>query len=257
MSPATFQLLSANRKLAPQFQRHFPGGWRRNIPLGPFVASTYVSISATCPDTCTFKNNGCYEQEGASKKHSRARDDAAEGWTAFEVTQAEAAKIDLMWKHGVPQDGARGGRDLRLHVGGDVSCSNGARLLAEAAQRYRARGGGNVWVYTHRWREIPVEAWGPAISVLASCDELSEVPEAWRSGYAVAVAVPEFPDGARAFKLGRRTAIPCPVEAGAKTTCATCRLCMDDLRLRGSNLVIAFQEHGNGVARRHLPILQP
>lgn len=254
MLPITIQPRSANRKLAPQRQLKFPGGWRRNEPVGPYVASTHVSIAATCPNTCTFKGSGCYEQSGASGRHSAARDAAADGWTALEVIRVEADAIDHLGLYGVPQDGARGGRDLRLHVGGDVSCADGARLLGAAASGWHRRRGGRVWTYTHRWRSVPLEAWGPDVSVLASCDHPSEVADAWRSGYAVAVLVPNFPNGPRTFKLGSRTVVPCPVEAGAQTTCATCRLCMHDLRLRGSNLVIAFRKHGNATPRR-LPIL--
>ncbi|HKY50814.1 MAG TPA: hypothetical protein VJP45_06120, partial [Candidatus Limnocylindria bacterium] len=149
--PVSVQRASSNRKLAPQLQRKFPNGWRRNEPQGPYVTSTYVSIAATCPDSCRFKNNGCYDQAGPAAKHARARDAAADGWSALEVIRAEADAIDRLYPNGVPQDGARGGRDLRLHVGGDVSCSRGAELLGEAARRWRERGGGAVWVYTHRW----------------------------------------------------------------------------------------------------------
>jgi len=255
-TPVAIQRASSNRKLAPQQQLKFPGGWRRNVPLGPFVTTTYVSIAATCPDSCSFKNNGCYVQAGATAKHGRALDSAAFGWSALDVIREEAEQIDALYPNGVPQDGARGGRDLRLHVGGDVSCAAGAEMLGEAARRWRARGGGRAWTYTHRWRDIPSHAWGPLLSVLASCDSLADVRDAWAAGYAPAVIVPEYPRGHRTFPVGRLTAVPCPVEAGSQLTCATCRLCMDDLALRSRRLVIAFAEHGPGASARRLPVLQ-
>jgi len=73
-------------------------------------------------------------------------------------------------------------------VGGDVEGEAGARLLAEAADRWRARGGGEVWTYTHRWREVPVGGVG-AIAVLASCEDAAQVLEARQLGYAAALVV--------------------------------------------------------------------
>lgn len=253
--PVSVQRTSSNRKLAPQRQVKLGAGWRRNEPIGPYVASTYVSIAATCPSSCTFKNNGCYVQAGATKLANENLDAAAEGWTALEVIQAEADEIDRLWSGGVPQDGARGGRDLRLHVGGDVSCSRGAAELGAAARRWRERGGGKVWTYTHKWKTVESSAWGPWISVLASCDTIGDVSRAWARGYSPALLVRSYPKANKVWRFGRFTAVPCPVEAGAQTTCATCRLCMDDLRLRMGRLVIAFAEHGPEVGKRHLPVV--
>lgn len=257
-APYAVQRSSCNRKLAPQRQDQLDSGWRRNVPIGPFVTSTYVSIEKTCPSTCTFKGNGCYVQAGPSKVHAETLDAVAsvEGWTALEIIRAEARAIDRLWLDGVPQDGAKGGRDLRLHVGGDVSCARGAAALGEAAHRWRSRAGGQVWTYTHRWRSIAPAAWGPWVSVLASCDRERDVAEAWEIGYTPAVLVREFPRGPKAFRIGKLTAIPCPVEAGARTTCATCRLCMHDLRLRADRHVIAFAEHGPQAGTRRLPVLR-
>lgn len=252
--PVSVQKTSSNRKLAPQRQLKFANGWRRNEAIGPYVSSTYVSIAKTCPSSCEFKDNGCYVQAGPTKLAAEALDAAAEGWTALEVIRAEADAIDRTFPRGVPQDGARGGRDLRLHVGGDVSCSRGAAELAVAAKAWRDRGGGDVWSFTHKWRTVESAAWGPWISVLASCDSIADVSRAWTRGYAPAVVVRSFPHGHKAWRAGRFTFVPCPVEAGAQTTCATCRLCMSDIRLRSSRLVIAFAEHGPGRVRR-LPIV--
>lgn len=256
--PVALQAKSSNRKLAPQMQVKFPNGWRRNEPLGPFVASTYVSIAATCPSSCSFKDAGCYVQVGPTARHSAALDASAIGMTPTEVTLAEAALIDRTFVRGVPQDGARGGRDLRLHVGGDVSGELGAVELGEAAQRWRARGGGRVWTYTHRWKTVPRAAWGPWVSVLASCDNADEVEQAHARGYAAALVVPEFPREHRAFSYPRRSwdAVPCPVEAGAELTCAQCRLCMDDVELDRRRLVIAFAVHGpQDSSRKRLAVL--
>lgn len=238
------QMRSANSKLSPQRDVEARSGRARFEPVGPYVASTYVSIAATCPSSCGYKDNGCFAQTGASHLTMAKLDAAGRRTIGLEVTRAEARAIDRLWKRGVPQDGAGGrGRDLRLHVGGDVSCEEGARLLAAAAKRYRARGGGTVWTYTARWREIPREAWGP-IAVLGSVQRLREAAEAVRHGYAPAVSVDLFRTW-KAYEVAPGVVgIPCPYEANDDgPTCVQCRLCLDRDLVKMKRAII-FEAHG-------------
>jgi hypothetical protein len=255
--PWSIQLASANRKLNPIRVEIAKSGRRRFVATGPFVASTYVSIASTCPDTCTFKNNGCYAQAGQSHLVMGELDRSGRSYAPLEVSRGEALALGALWPKGVPQDGARGGRDLRLHVGGDVSCRRGARALGDAVALLKARGLGTAWTYTHRWREIPRASWGP-ISVLASVETVEDAAVARDLGYAPAITVDRF-RGRKAFALGDGIkAIPCPFEAGGSgPTCNTCRLCLDrDLPRLGA--AIAFAVHGAKAddARRRLPVLQ-
>lgn len=258
--PVSVAKQSANRKLAPVIFEPVPGGRPRPIPQGPFCSSTDVSIWATCPDSCPYKHNGCYK-ESYSGYNSRALSldqRAVRGkYTALDVTTAEAMAIDGMFRKGVPQDGARGGRDLRLHVGGDVSCAVGAGLLASAARDWGRRGGGTVWTYTHRWREIPSRSWA-GISVLASVEKVEDIPDAHRRGYAAAITLVAFPRRKR-FRIPGSpfSIIPCPSET-RKRTCVQCRLCFDTERLRREKLVIGFVVHGRDAkkAKKHLRVIQ-
>jgi hypothetical protein len=182
-------------------------------------------------------------------KHLRDMDRAAEAFafTDREVAEHEAVLIDDAFPRGVPQDGARGGRDLRLHVGGDCKDAEAARILAAAAVRWRTRGGGKVWTFTHSWRSVPAEAWGP-IASLASCENTSDVHKAMARGYAAALVVAEFPNGDRAFDVGDGVkAIPCPAETRG-TTCVQCRLCLDQ-PLRELKRAVAFKVHGHTAKR--------
>lgn len=254
----SIQPRSANPKLAPQNSVEARSGRNRYEPAGPYCASTYTSIAATCPEVCPFRDNGCFAQAGASHLTMGDLDRAGRRTTALEVSLAEAGKLDALWVRGVPSEGHRGrGVDLRLHVGGDVSCERGARALADAVRRLQARGLGACWTYTHRWREIPRHAWGP-IAVLASCETPGDALEASRRGYATAITVGAFPSRKR-FYLGPGAgrAIPCPFEAGAGVTCVQCRLCFDDRRLHRHRLSIAFAVHGKDAdkARRRLEVL--
>jgi hypothetical protein len=245
---ASLQRGSANRKIAPQRFEHARDGRRRNVPVGPFVATTHVSIEATCPSTCVFRDGTCYAIAGLHRQNGASLDDHASGSTGDEVIDAEVHAIDHTWILGVPQDGPGGaGRPLRLHVAGDTSSTRATRRLAGAARRWLARGGGPVWTYTHRWKRIPADAWGP-ISVLASVESAEGVREAWRRGYVPALTVPEYPNGRRVFRVGGVTFVPCPAEVG-RITCAQCRLCTDVATLRARRLGIAFAWHGTGLVR--------
>lgn len=216
------------------------------MPLGPFVVTTSVSISATYSDSCALKNNGCYAQTGFTGISVRKLDEAAHGFSSEEVIRLEAQAIKRSFRGGlVPQDGARGGRDLRLHVFGDAGSEAGAGLLGEAAQHYKARRGGSVWTFTEQWQHIRRDAWGP-ISVLASVTTPGDIEHARDAGYPGAIVLEKFPSK-KAFRLPGSDAriIPCPAEV-KKTTCVECRLCLDADNLLAKNVAIAFEAHGPG-----------
>lgn len=252
-APVSIQPSSSNRKLAPQ-RLIDVNGRKRCVPIGPFVTSTYVSIEATCPSSCPFRGNGCYAQAGmAVSRLDRVA--VRKRWSGDATIEAEVKALDGVFVRGVPQDGARGGRDLRLHVSGDAHNTAGAKALAAAAERWKQRGGGAVWTFTHLWRTIPRAAWGP-IAVLASVETRRDVEFAMRRGYPPALTVPEFSDdGAFPAAHGIR-AVPCPAQTRGKT-CVECRLCLDpELASRRSG--VAFAVHGKQAesARNKLRVIQ-
>lgn len=246
LSPVSVQKLCSNRKIAPQRQEAAKSGRIRNVPTGPFASSTYVSVSGTCPDSCIFKDHGCYAQTGSYGWKIRKLDTAAASMTSLEVLRAEADRLDSLFPRRPPQDGACGGRDLRLHISGDVSCARGAQVLGEAVARYRSRGGGACWTYTHRWSEVPLEAWGP-VQVLASVESPDELEAAVDRGYAPALTVEAF-SSPQSFRLPGSSVrlLPCRAET-SRTTCVQCRLCLEPgLLQRGTG--VAFALHGMGLS---------
>jgi hypothetical protein len=245
---AVFTEKSCNRKLSPVDFIDVGKRFQQPHPRAPFCSSTFASIQASCPDSCRFKKHdgkagGCFADAGFTAMRSARYDRAAAGMTPLEVIREEVAAIDGAFGGGsVPQDGARGGRDLRLHVGGDAANEQCASELGAAAGRWRARGGGDCWSYTHAWPTVRRAAWGPAVAVLASIEHESQVELARAQGYAPAVVVAKFPRAHRRFELGGVSFIPCLAEV-RKTTCVECRLCFrGDLFDR--KLGIAFQLHG-------------
>lgn len=249
--PVAIQHTSCNRKLSPQNVIDVRGR-ERCVPIGPFCSSTYVSIESTCPRSCPYRGHGCYAQGGmAVRRLDRVAVRAK--WSGLATIEAESQQLDRLFVRGVRRDGARGGRDLRLHVSGDTFSTRGARILADAARRWQERGGGAVWTFTHLWRSISRRDWG-RISVLASVETLRGAREAFEHGYAPALTLPEHQDHS-AFPVGAGLKIvPCPAQT-VGTTCVQCRLCLDGVEPgRG----VAFALHGTGLkrARRRLKILQ-
>jgi hypothetical protein len=267
---AVFKPISADEKLSPIDWIENTTTRKRPTPRAPFVSSTYVSIKKTCPEYCEFKSGACYVLAGFVAPMMRELDDTATHLEPDRITLAEATAINESFGGGcVPQDGAKGGRDLRLHVGGEVSSSKGAGFLASAAARWRnKRMGGAVWTFTKRAFEIERRLWGDRISVLGSCTTVEQAFELQCRGYVPALAMSAFPSLKKFALVGRDfrhpkrevsiTVIPCPHEAGRKVTCATCRLCLDDSKLRERGFAIGFQVHGRnaGEVRRRLPVLR-
>lgn len=271
-SPVRVKLASADRKLSPVAMEVYEGpGVRklRPVPIRPYVVTTYVSIEATCPRGCAFRDNGCYVTAGFTASSNRRLDVNAEGMTGDEVIELEAHLLDRAFRGTrgrvsgrIPRDGGRcgrDGRDLRLHVGGDVSGTRGARRLAQTAARWTERGGGAIWTYTHRWRQILRERWG-TISVLASVERRDQATLAISRGYVPAIVVSKFKDR-RAYRSvhvprGWRI-LPCPAETTEGVTCVTCRLCLDADALMERKLAIGFEAHGqqHDRVKRSLPVL--
>lgn len=206
-----------------------------NAKTGP-TAATYLPLT-TCPTSCAMRGSGCYAELGNVRLHANRR---ALTMTAREAASREAIEIAA----------ARPpvGRALRLHVSGDVPDAGSALRVAIAARLWRANGGGPVWTYTHRWREIPRRAWGDSISVLASCETDADELNARARGYAVARVIEQLPADGRATEAG----IPCPAQMRAGVQCATCRLCWSD-----PQRTILFGAHGvsSERVRRKLRVL--
>jgi hypothetical protein len=252
-----FARTAATQKLSTIYMDPVPGLRKfRPEPTKPYVCATYVSISATCPNSCVFKDNGCFAQNGFIRRITRPLDEQVKEAqiTGLEVAKNEASLMDRAFAgrwarhhNRIPRDGARGGRDLRLHVGGDVSGSDAVVVLAAAARRWIKRGGGDVWTYTHRWRDIPVELWGP-IRVWASTETVAEALEAKSLGYRASMTLDQGFSITRRHNFADRSAkdqvevIPCPWET-RRVPCNRCRLCLRE-NIPG-NPVIGFKVHGN------------
>jgi hypothetical protein len=262
-----------NRKVSPVEQpEHLAANGRPVGPkaTGPKCSVTYMAFE-TCPGTCPFlrdsltgERRGCYADANTfTRKHISELDAAARRIVDPPMRRllpvlASAFQIRNAFPRGIPQDGARGGRDLRLGISGDVTCSTGAKALGRAATSWRGRGGGRVWGYTHAWPFVPRAAWGPDISILASVSTPGERRAAVLRGYRTAIVLPTFAEGRR-FALAPEDpdarVVFCPHEEFGRRglsgpTCVDCRaLCTDEANMHARNIHVAFEMHGKDAAR--------
>lgn len=207
------------------------------------VDCTYAPIKNTCPNSCPLKQEGCYALYSYVGIVVKRLEKEMNNFSPLQAARAEAKAIDNSYKGGdVPV-----GRDLRLHVAGDSRTLAGTRLINNAVKRWKKRGGGDVWSYTHAWQHVPREEWDQ-VSILASITTVDEVPAAKAQGYAPAIVVPEHPSEKAYLLPGSDTKwIPCPAQTkpgGKEIGCSDCRLCFNSDRLFKTNMGIAFSVHG-------------
>jgi hypothetical protein len=221
------------------------------------VDSTYTAIKQSCPDTCALKDEGCYAQTSYVGMVNHRNERRAKGQSPLQVARSEARAIDESYGGGqVPQ-----GRDLRIHVAGDSRTIKGTRSIVAAVSRWKKRGGGDVWSYTHAWRHVARKVWGD-VSTLASIDKVEEASQARAQGYAPALVVP-YHSSEKAYTLPGSDVkwIPCPNQTkpgGKEIGCTDCRLCFNADRLYKGNFGIAFAVHGvrKENLKRHLMVIK-
>jgi len=232
------------------------------------VDATYVTLDS-CPASCAIKDV-CYATQAkvamtTRRLHVEFEKDVKKGKVPAEkkaatkakaseyIAAAEAAAIDESYKRGpVPK-----GRMLRLHVSGDTTTETGAFVIAKSIDRWKARGGGKVWCYTHAWQTVRRAAWGE-VSILASMEDPLLAADARKKGYAPALVVAEFPNGPRPFERNGIKWTPCPAQTNETMHCSECKLCMNDKKLFDARRGIAFEAHGvrKKEAKRRLNVIQ-
>ena len=217
------------------------------------VDATYVSIKASCPKTCPLMGEGCYAQLSYVGMTSHRLDEEAQGLSALDAARAEAQVIDSAYKgRTIPPN-----RDMRLHVAGDSRTRAAAKLVNSAVGRWKKRGCGDCWSYTHAWKNVPREDWAN-VSILASVSTAQEAALAKKQGYAPAIVVDQHASD-KAYQLDGSDIkwIPCPAQTKG-VGCSDCRLCFNANRLVENNFGIAFAAHGvkRESVKRHLVVMK-
>lgn len=199
------------------------------------VDAVYSPIANTCP-SCPLKDKLCYAQLSFVGFTNTRLEKACAGESAVSVAKQIAAEIDTARKD--PK-----GIKLRLFVSGDSKTIRGSRIINAAVGRFKSRGGGAVWSYTHAWKHVPRDAWSN-VSILASVSNIAEADKAFTRGYAPAMVVTEF-ESERAYTMAGSDIrwIPCPAQT-KNVSCDDCGLCMNASRLEDERMGILFLAHG-------------
>jgi hypothetical protein len=221
------------------------------------VDATYAAIKYTCPTTCPLKGDGCYAETSFVGMINARMERRARRGSPLDLARAEAAAIDASYDGGkVPE-----GRALRIHVAGDSRTLAGTRIINNAVGRWKKRGGGKAWSYTHAFRHVPREEWSN-VSILASVSNVAEVELARQQGYACTIVVATHPSDKTYLLDGSDIKwIPCPAQVkpgGKQIGCTDCKLCFNADRLFENNMGIAFAAHGvrrNNI-KRYLNIIK-
>lgn len=203
------------------------------------VDATYASVTGTCPITCELRNNGCYSQLGPLGIHVNKLDKEVDNLSVLQIARAEAKAIDESYNGGLVPSG----RCMRLHVTGDSRTIAGTRLINKAIGRWKNRGGGKVWAYTHCWDHITRDQWSN-VEMLASVDSIDQIEYARQNGYAPAIVVSEhLSDKVYVIEGSNVKWIPCPAQV-KEIGCTDCKICMNVDRLYKTNMGVAFSAHG-------------
>jgi hypothetical protein len=209
------------------------------------VSATYAA-QQTCPSTCPLKGSGCYAEGGMVGMHTRKLNASSEANSATleELAEMEATGIRKL----------SGKYPLRLHVVGDATTNQAATILSLASGEHTAKSNQPVWSYTHAWRNVSRSSWGN-VSILASCETVSDAKLAMAKGYAAAVVVSEHASD-KAYMVDGVRLIPCPQQTGRAENCVKCGLCMKAPILKASGSVIAFAIHGQQVKKAASMLVQ-
>ncbi len=206
-----------------------------NAKLGGLPASTTSSDS--CPNNCSYRDNGCYGDSGPLSIHWGAVDKRKRGddLSTF-CAKIKALPKYQLWRHNqvgdLPGDGLRVNQPALHKI---VSANRGKKgftfthyspLLPENAEaiKYANKMGFTINVSAETLQEADVYVdlkVGPVVVALpASARRHTQTP----AGHEVKV---------------------CPATLSTSTTCATCAMCADPDR----KTVIGFPAHGSGKAK--------
>jgi hypothetical protein len=137
-------------------------------------------------------------------------------------------------------------RALRFVVVGDYLTRDGAPDLAfiTGTNDLATAHPWVAWGYTHAWRRLSPRLF--RYIVRASCSSAAEVAEATAAGWRCAVVDPgpEHPDTLIGSTVAGQRVVICPVVAGTRPDCESCRACGRDVPV-----VIAFPVHGSARKR--------
>lgn len=202
-----------------------------NTKTGPIPTSTTSKVS--CPDTCPFKEKGCYAKGGPQNIHWEkiSRGERGVSWAEF-TSLIRKLRRGQLWRH---------------NVAGDLPHTVGNINEAEVDQLADANRGRKGYTYTHHVLnthnvKVIQKANAKGFTVNASTEDV-EVADRVMTEHgipAVAVVKSDKLDRFYTTSSGRKV-ITCPATIHENVDCSTCGLCA----VADREFIIAFPAHGN------------
>ena len=225
----------------------------KNRKLGDMPATR--TARGSCPDSCSFKNAGCYAEFGLMRMHWERVPERGLSWSAFCRAVARFRKGQI-WRHNEMGDlpgkgdaidpialsqlvlankGRRGFTFTHCPVLESKPLPKRARYIPSPQERA-------LWLVSNR-RAI-ARAVRAGFTINLSADNLEQADELAALGIApVAVVVPvDHPAHATKTPAGRQVVL-CPNETHG-LTCKDCQLCAVPTR----QSIVAFRSHGQSKA---------
>ena len=221
----THRLMITRYKLTPKSS---------NRKTGPIA--TTMSDRGTCPDSCPFKNAGCYAEAFPLRLH----------WDRLTRGETGGDWLDLV--HALARAKLPAGSLLRHNVAGDLPQDQQGRIVKDQAfilaDIFR-NAGVQAFTYTHHKQDghnLPVVRALPAAGLFVnlSCDSEQQASQRHREGFAAVCVVPED-DSRKAWTDSHGVKFRvCPAQIADGVTCKTCKACAGS-----RDYVVAFRAHAN------------
>lgn len=228
-----------------------------NAKTGPIPVT--ISEMSTCPDSCSFKGNGCYALGWPLVKHWKDVPKRGVSWSEF-CGWVMGMPEGQLWRHDtagdLPND-VTTGRVSRGAVLALAAANTGRRgftythtphslaaLRRQAAKQGRKTSGSD---YAAMRANLTTTAAGnlAGFTINVSCDSLEEVDDLGLALPTV-VVLPALDKGQKepkkTYTPGGIKVVTCPAQYIEKRTCANCELCARADR----DYAIGFRAHGNG-----------
>jgi len=200
----------------------------RNQKTGPIPVST--SSRSSCPDSCSFKENGCYADSGPLAIVWNQVDDIGVSWDSFCDKIADLPDNQL-WRH---------------NQAGDLPNNHGVIDVLAMDSLVIANQGKRGFTYTHhdmtimKNRNVISHANAYGFTVNLSADNLRHADKLASYGIApVVVVVPMMQTENMVTPGGRKVTI-CPATIRDDITCKSCGLCA----IADRETIVAFPAHG-------------
>lgn len=187
------------------------------------VATTYSS-SASCPDACSFKGQGCYAEGGQVGIHWAGVDSGGKvgghikgvTWRDM-LTALKAIPPTIRYRHPVTGRWVVQPRRLRFNVAGDLPGINNLINKTALLKMVKAAGGKKrqQFTYTHK-PVLDPDVWGKGVVG----GNLRALRAARKAGLVVNLSADTLADADRKAKLGLPVVITLPSEAATRAGAA-------------------------------------